>query len=173
MKTYMKLSFFILLSGLFFSCSKEGPQGPAGYDANVIYSEWFVPSVWKDGATDWYFDAAAPDLTQSIVESGVVLAYISFSTADVYNGAVRPLPCYVAGSNWDFLLPPSPYGSIEFTNDANTAPSTVGNPIQFRFIAIPGLIQAKSAPASIKGKSVSELKAMPYKDVCKLLNIPE
>jgi hypothetical protein len=166
-----KLTFFALLSVLFFGCGKEGPQGPAGLDTEVYYSDWFYPSSWSGSTGDWYFDVNAPDLTSSIVESGLILGYVSFSTADVYDATVRPMPCWVDGANWDFLIP-GVYKQIEFTSDASSAPSTYLNPIKFRYIAIPGNIPALKS-ASIHGKSVSELKSMPYKDVCKLFNIPE
>jgi len=165
-----KISFLILFSGLFFSCSgpvgPEGPQGPAGYDANVIYSEWFIGS-WSGTSGDWYFDADAPDLTADVVERGVILAYISIKSGDVYAATVRPLPCYAVNANWDFLIPGG-LGTIEFTSDLSTRPTSN---YEFRFIAIPGNITAKSA--SVYGKTVSEWKSMPYKDVCKILNIKE
>lgn len=176
MKTKFKTIFLlaavsaIMLTG----CQKEGtpgpagPAGPAGQNATVYYSEWFAPSAWSGGAGDWYFTATAPDLTQDIVEGGVVLAY-AWLAGDVYEGsAVRPLPAYAVGANWSFLI--SQYGSIEFTCDMFAPPLTAGN--KFRFIAIPGTVPALKSgnPASMKEQ---ELRRMSYKEVCKLYNIPE
>lgn len=156
---------FIAFSALtFISCSEEGPQGPAGKDATVYYSEWFSPSVWSGTNGDWYFVASAPDLTPDVVENGVVLAYC-WLAGDIYDAsAVRPLPAYAIGANWSFLI--SNYRSIEFTSDMIANPSIAH---KFRFIAIPGTITALKSTS----QSVIELKKMPYKDICKMFNIPE
>ena len=169
---YVIISFSILL---FSGC--KGGQGPAGQDgldgtnglnATVYYSEWFSPTVWSSATGYWYFDASAPDLTQDIVESGVVLAYV-WLAGDLNGGtSVRPLPAYAVGANWDFLI--YQYGSIQFTSTNVSSPLTSEN--KFRFIAIPGTIPALKS-ASLKNKTVQELRNMPYKDVCKLYNIPE
>jgi len=152
-------------------CKNEGVQGPAGLngqDATVYYSEWFTPSEWSGNSGDWYFDASAPDLTQDIVENGVVLAYV-WLAGDLYNAtSVRPLPAYAVGANWSFLI--HEYKSIEFTSDMISKPLTTGN--QFRFIAIPGTISALKS-ASLNTKSEQELRSMSYKEVCKLFNIHE
>jgi hypothetical protein len=152
-------------------CQKEGAQGPPGLngqDATVYYSEWFSPASWSGNSGDWYFAANAPDLTQAIVENGVVLAY-AWLAGDLYGSTTaRPLPAYAVGANWSFLI--HQYGSIEFTSDMVAQPGTTGN--KFRFIAIPGTIPAlKSGTAGYK--SVQELRNMPYKEICRLFNIPE
>jgi hypothetical protein len=172
MKTGFRSLFLIAaISALMFTgCGKDGQQGPAGLngqDATVYYSEWFSPTAWSGGSGDWYFAANAPDLTQGIVENGVVLAYC-WLAGDVYGGtSVRPLPAYAVGANWSFLI--HEYGSIEFTSDMLTIPLTSGN--KFRFIAIPGTISALKSGTGYR--SEKELRSMSYKEVCKLYNIPE
>jgi hypothetical protein len=173
MKTgFSKLFLFAVVSALMLAgCGKEGPTGPQGakgQDATVYYSEWFSPAAWSGGSNDWYFAANAPDLTQDIVENGVVLAY-AWLANDVYEGtSMRPLPANAVGANWSFLI--HQYGSIEFTCDSYAAPLTTGN--KFRFIAIPGTIPALKSGAS-GYKSEQELRSMPYKEICRLYNIPE
>ena len=160
------VAFSILV---FAGCKgKDGDDGLDGEGATVYYSEWMTPSVWSGNSGDWYFSVDAPDLTEDIVESGVILAYVSLA-GDIYESkAVRPLPAYAVGANWDFLIPD--YEIIEFTSDMISKPFTTGN--NFRFIAIPGnTLTLKSA--SMKNTSEKELRSMPYKDVCKLFNIPE
>jgi hypothetical protein len=49
-------------------------------------------------------------------------------------------------------------------------PATAGN--KFRFIAIPGTIQALKS-TSPGYRSEQELRSMSYKEICKLYNIPE
>lgn len=157
----------LALTALIFSgCNEEGPEGPPGQDGldtEVYYSEWFSPSSWSGESGDWYFTASAPDLTQNIVEGGVILAYVSLAD-DIYPAAVRPLPAYAVGANWDFLIPD--YELIEFTSDMIEQPLTSGN--SFRFIAIPGNIPALKS-ASFK----NDLKNMSYQEVCKRFGIPE
>lgn len=159
----------IVFSVLLFSGCKNGEDGMDGLDgqnAEVYYSEWFSPAEWLGTSGDWYFDASAPDLTENIVEGGVVLAYVWLAD-DIYEGAtVRPLPAYAVGANWDFLI--MDYGSIEFTSDMLSRPLTSGN--KFRFIAIPGTIPALKSGSV---KSIEELRNMSYQEVCKLYNIPE
>lgn len=172
MKSVLKnvLSLGLLLV-LLAGCGKEGPQGPqgpAGQDATVYYSEWFSPVAWEGVPGDWYFDASAPDLTEDIVEGGVVLAY-AWLEGDLYGGtSVRPLPAYAVGANWSYLV--FEYGSIEFTCDMTAMPATSGN--KFRFVAIPGTIPALKSTGT-KQYSADELRRMPYKEVCRIFNIPE
>jgi hypothetical protein len=163
MKTATKPLFLLaFVSALIFAgCGKEGPTGPAGpagQDATVYYSEWFSPTVWSGGSGDWYFEASAPDLTQDIVENGVVLAY-AWLAGDLYDGSsVRPLPAQAVGANWSFLI--HQYGSIEFTCDMFNMPLTTGN--RFRFVAIPGTTHAlKSGDPG--HRSAAELKSLSYK----------
>jgi len=168
MKTKIIISFlFAAFSTLLFTgCSKD--EGPAGQDATVYYSDWVTPAAWLGASGDWYFDVNAPDLTADIVENGVVLAYV-WLAGDLYDAStVRPLPEYAVGANWSFLV--HEYGTIEFTSDMITKPATTGN--KFRFIAIPGTIPTLKS-AKLNNKSAQDLKNMSYKDVCKLLNIPE
>lgn len=164
---YLFFAFSILV---FTGCQNEGTPGPAGLDgqnAAVYYSEWFTPSVWSGNSGDWYFDASAPDLTTDVVDNGVILAYVLLA-GDIYSNTVRPLPAFAVGANWSFLV--YDYGIIQFTCDMNIAQMETGD--SFRFIAIPGTDPTLKS-ASLKNKSAQELRNMPYKDVCKLFNIPE
>jgi hypothetical protein len=152
-------------------CEKEGEQGPAGQDgvgSKVYYSQWITPTAWSGNSGDWYFNVNAPDLTEDIVENGVILAY-AWLAGDIYDAtAVRPLPTYAVDANWSFLI--SEYENIEFTTDMISKPLTTGN--NFRFIAIPGNIETLKS-ISLKNKREQELRQMSYKDVCEYFNIPE
>lgn len=147
-------------------CEKEGPAGPPGKDgnANVIASPWYTPSVWNGQTGDWYFDVSNSAINQDIVESGVILAYASLP-GDLYDGAVRPLPCWAIGANWDFLIPG--YGMIEFTSDALTKPGTSG--YSFRFILIPASHFLKSSEG--REAYLVSLKKMSYEEVCDRFSI--
>lgn len=171
----MKINFiylmFVSIALLVAGCEDDpvpGPPGRDGQDATVYYSEWFSPSTWSGTSGDWYFDAAAPDLNEDIVERGVVLAYVWLGD-DIYDGlAVRPLPAYAVEANWDFLIPE--YETIEFTSDMISKPATSSN--KFRFIAIPGTIPALKSASTVEEKK-EQLKKMSYQEVCKMFNIPE
>jgi hypothetical protein len=173
MRTRNAVSWLLAATALLSlaGCGDDGTPGRPGQDgrdATVYYSEWFSPAVWSGVSGDWFFTASAPDLTEDIVEGGVILAYV-WLEGDLYDGnAVRPLPAFAVGANWSFLV--HEYGFIEFTSDMIAAPATTGN--FFRFIAIPGTIPAlKSAPA---GRfSEEELKSMSYEEICAVFAIPE
>jgi len=173
----MKLKAIVLImlisapAFLISGCQKEGPQGPAGLDgnANVTASPWYTPDVWYGASGDWYFDINNSAISQDIVESGAILAYVSLP-GDLYNDyTVRPMPAYAIGANWDFLLPNDgqSYGTIEFTSDLLNRPETSGN--NFRFILIPSSYSLKSAPMNSPG--LSDLKKMSYMEVCNLFGI--
>jgi hypothetical protein len=173
-----KTIFSTLLVGasllIWTGCGKDGAQGPAGLDgnANVIASQWYTPSAWLGTTGDWYFDISNTAITGDIVESGVILAYASIP-GDVYNTyTVRPLPAFVNGANWDFLLPndgKTNYGKIEFTSTMVAMPGTTG--YSFRFVLVPAGIFLKSASLNIT--TASDLKKMSYQEVCKFLGIKE
>jgi len=157
-------------------CVKEGPQGPAGQNgtngadgnANVIASPWITPTSWAGQTGDWYFDVASTAISQSVVENGVILAYM-WVPGDIYSADVRPLPSTALGANWNFLIPD--YGLIEFTSDGTTIPGTTG--YNFRFILITSSSTLSLKSGSTNGLRKSELQNMSYKDVCKQLGIAE
>ena len=161
---YLLLAFSILV---FAGCKEKEEDEDDGVDTKVYYSEWITPSAWLGESGDWYFSVDAPELTADIVEKGVILAYAALD-GDIYDAAVRPLPAYAVGANWDFLIPD--YEIIEFTSDMDSQPVTNGN--NFRFIVIPGNAEILKS-ASIEKMNEITLRNMAYKDVCKLFSIPE
>lgn len=171
----IKINTIYLLLALtviaFTGCGTEGPQGPAGLNgqnAAVYYSEWFSPTVWSGASGDWFFSASAPDLTQNVVESGVILAYV-WLEGDLYNSTtVRPLPVYALDANWSFLV--HEYGSIEFACDMINQPYNAND--RFRFIAIPGTSTSLKV-AAIKYNTKRKLVNMPYNEACKLFDIKD
>ena len=166
MKTITVLSTMLLVTGLILlnGCVKEGPAGPSG-NANVIYSQWYTPTAWNGQTGDWYFDISNTGISQDIVEHGIILAYASLP-GDIYPAAVRPLPAWALGCNWDYLIPD--YGQIEFTSDALTKPGTTG--YSFRFVLVPANNILKSSGNS---SYAEHLKNMTYLEICKKFGIPE
>jgi hypothetical protein len=173
MKTKLSILSMFIVTALLFStgCGKEGPAGRDGIDgkdgnANVIYSPWYSPTAWNGQTGDWYFDVNNTAINQNIVESGIILAYTSLP-GDIYSAAVRPMPAYALGCNWDYLIPD--YGQIEFLCDALDKPGTTN--YYFRFVLVPSNNALKST-AGIK-YSEEELKKMSYTEICKKFGIPE
>ncbi len=81
--------FTILATVFMFSCTKEGkvgPQGPAGINgtngtdgnANVhSYTYNGASANWALSAPNYYCDLTVPEITQSIIDNGAVLVYLS------------------------------------------------------------------------------------------------
>ena len=188
MKKLKLLSIFIVISIMFFNCSKEGPvgpkgdsgpQGPAGPQgpvgtANVIYSPWFLTGSDWDTATYALnygafatYDKAASGITQTIIDNGVVLAYMKGDPTTGLANDVFPLP-YTVGAGygftdlWDFAL--NAIGNIRFLykSDYPWDVVTLGG-ISFRYIIIPG---------GVSGGRMLDPRKMTYQEVCKLYNIP-
>jgi len=166
--TVLAVSTILMLSG----CAKDGRNGTNGTNgldgnANVIYSPWYTPTAWSGTSGDWYFDISNSAISHDIVEGGVILAYVSLP-GDIYDKAVRPIPAYALGCNWDYLIPY--YGKIEFLCDAVNMPGTSN--YFFRFILIPANTALKSTTGN-KYPSAEELRKMSYIEICKKFGIPE
>jgi hypothetical protein len=169
-----------------------GPQGPTG-TANVIYSAWInEPANWgADTAMTSIngnakrFIVAAPSLSQSVLDQGVVLSYFRSSLAG--NGTIQ-LPWTFNGGALGVVQTdsrPALNKIIYFfwvpANAAAAVPApAIGGPAQFRYVIIPGGVAGgrgvnTEKAASINGQlySESQLKAMSYAQVCNLLKIQQ
>ncbi len=81
------------------ACSKDGapgaqgPQGPRGYagvngtngydgNANVIGTNSLTTasSLWTASGTGWMYDLTATDITQAVVDKGIVQVFIQYGT---------------------------------------------------------------------------------------------
>ena len=124
----------------------EGPEGPAG-TANVINSEWITLSDLEAPSDTTFlsrtynkWEISAPEITQEIIDQGVILVYFSL------NGAILPLPTTFGGGNPIYItFAPFQPGilSILAQNLDNTA-SNLNLAIQFRYIIIPNGMPAKA-----------------------------
>ena len=157
-------SFSVLFAGMaliFFACSKgttgpAGPQGPPGPDS-VIHSNWIVLNmVSHDNDTTFDETLSAPAITQKILDSGIILTYISVqdntNTTLVFNAAPYFLSEIFSPGQIDLVAP------ADFTG------------VNYRYVVIPGSTTAgtiTSGPA--KGLTVSELRAMSYSAVQKMI----
>lgn len=169
----------ILMVVLAFACKKgdTGPQGATG-SANVIYSDWFIPSAWTTttifGIKHFDYVRQAPAITQAIIDSGVVL---TFGKLSGYNpqvwpaGQIAQLPVsltYVQGNTTTDTW--SAFDSvgklrINFVNNLNYY-SAISTQHSFRYVIVPGGVKASNGGRRI------DIHSMSYNEVCDLLNIP-
>lgn len=213
---WLKLCMILCISVSIVSCQKgdAGPAGPAGPtgavgpiggmgvpgSANVIYSQWFTPAAYvKDtvfGSYGFYYNKATTDITQKIIDSGLVITYgklDGYVTTVWPTNQVAQLPIsivYMDGASpnidtWSALVTPGNL-RIQLVSSLN-AYGSISNAHQFRYVIIPG--GAKSAVASIKpglaqgngttlnDAAVSDViknyKQMTYEQVCLRLHIVE
>ncbi len=191
MKTKMKFTnwFFSVFCMviLLFSCSKEdgqdgaigpagpqGEQGPAGPQGsqgetgspNVIYSSW-INSEFNDNliATGSSFTVDVPDLSEDILNNGVILGFGKQDTGLAV--FIYQLP-HITGDNHYFLRV-TEENTIEFSVSSIDGTS-VGNTFfdQYRYVLIPG-----GNTASGKSANAIDYSKMTYEEVIDYFNIPE
>jgi len=206
MRKLRLLSLLLLaISFIAINCTKEGPEGPVGAtgpqgppgtgatgatgpagSANVIYSAWFqfTAGDWADTTvvgTSALIPAkralrAAPGISQTILDQGVVLGYMRLTATDPTN----QLPFTFIGTNTYILSNLPAVGKLFYVlTNTNTAGPTsfVSLTASYRYVLIPGGV---AGGRSINGGSTTlyggytldELKAMPYEQVADLFNIP-
>ena len=169
----------MLMVVVVYSCKKgdTGPQGSPG-TANVIYSDWFIPSAWTMstifGIRHFDYTRQAPAITQGIIDSGMVL---TFGKLTGYNPQVWPagqigqLPVsltYVQGNTMTDTW--SAFDSvgklrINFVNNQNGY-TAISNQHSFRYIIVPGGVKAGN------GGRRADIRSMSYNEVCDMLNVP-
>jgi len=158
--------FMALLVITAIACTKEGPQGPAGTNgtngtdgnANVMYSDWFQSGTWSGASGAYYFNKSVPQITQSILDSSVVLTYAKL-TSDGSN--IRQLPANTTFSGvvlWNFILT---VGNIQFTTNFTITPAASN---EFRYVIIPATTHLRLS---------KPLTQMSYDEICTMFNIPK
>jgi len=124
-----------------------GPQGPAG-TANVIYSNWMSFSQSQrdtviDGTNLKVNHLAAPKLTQSIIDNGLVVVYWRYLSTVVqlpYTSDAGSGTGPAKTSTISFVPKPGVIYITRYTHD-NSASIGFGT-IQFRYVLIPGAVSA-------------------------------
>ncbi len=152
----------IIVIGL-ASCSKSstgstGPAGPAGPDS-VFSSQWINMALVYNPADSAYEEAInAPSITQSILDSGVVLSYVNFEES---NGTYHVTP---TGALVPFIFEDFSVGQINLSAGANYN-------FPYRYVTIPGaLVTGNGANRKVKGYTPTELKAMSFEQVQQVLS---
>jgi hypothetical protein len=148
------IAFFIL------GCSKgttgpAGPAGPAGPDS-VIHSAW-IPLNTPLNATDSFYEQniSAPSLTQSVLDSGMVIGYLG-GLDNGGNTNVVPADLYVTET---FTV-----GNILIQSLVDYT----GSGVNYRYILIKGTIADQLGKLYTK----QEIRTMSYQTLMKLLGVP-
>jgi hypothetical protein len=161
----LKLASVVLLALIIsvISCSKgtvgpAGPAGPAGPDS-VLHSPWISLATTQGldsfGDTIYSQTLTALSITQTILDSGLILSYIEFP-----NGNVVDVSDLSYGVDVEYAV-----GSIEITSYEGDLTG-----YGFRYIIVPGSLYITS---SLKGYTGQQLKTMTYSTITKLLGITD
>ena len=186
-KTMSKSKYVLMaiLVAFSVSCSPEdgedgavgppGPQGPAGTDgnANVISSGWieYDEAVWSPLTDEFSIDyrnypITVPDISQDIVDNGVVLVYTRFviSNTDTF---ILPFSANITGGEQtlSFQIELNDL-TIKMRNVSGAGdPGTFGGPgiAEYRYVII---------PANATGRlGNTDLSKMSYKEVMELFDL--
>jgi len=123
---------------------EKGDKGDPG-TANVIYSEWFTPNSgnWqKVSDINYTYTITESRITQEIVDRGVVLAYSRQSTNSA--SYLLPLTLTTSSSISNYNVGMS-FGNVIINFLELLEPSgQPANNLQFRYVIIPGGVQARA-----------------------------
>lgn len=185
----------VLVTIMGISCTKKQVVNVPDSVPDMYYSPW-MPATWTrftynddygNNDTAYTFQVTSNSITQNVIDSGVVLAYIKYSNvATAYS-----LPYFDPYSALTWWMDQQP-GSINFNygfgpafGGADPGAYASGN-VQVRFIVLNRGIPANSAhlnqqpevlsaiPGSSRGNQVRNMyQQMSYDQVCNLLGIPK
>jgi hypothetical protein len=152
----------------------EGPQGETG-SANVIYSDWFIPDTYEtrngfSGLRQLYYDKAAPQIDQDILDMGVIQVYAKlngYTSSFDLNNKVIQLPYVVIYSptttevdQWGYR---ATEGNLRITfENNNNSYTSIATTHEFRYVLIPGAMNTNAA-----------VNFADYEAVMKAFNIPD
>ena len=190
----------LMFSGIFISCQKEGPIGPAG-SARTNGVEGAKGDQRDNGATGDKGHNGSNGAKGDAGNMAIVVKNVSISRwspagpASQHTGSANVaeltdkiltgggvLVYHVVGST----LRSMPYtevdsdlvmryilstGSFKIERDYSTNKSAPSSATNFRLVIIPGALGARVASGSGSGYSIDQLRAMSYEQVCAALNI--
>ena len=199
---YWSLIFFFFslsISLIISSCSKTGPEGPAGAQgapgeqgapgpegakgdagsANVFYSDWtafYDGSTWS-GAINEYgiiirkYPVTAPKITDAVIDQGAVMVYVKFASTP---SEANPLPVTFA-SSYNGILAELKFrlsaGSITLIHSLITRPDIDPGAINYQ-----NSYRYIIIPGGVHARRASALPLPDLKDyhaVCKYYGIAE
>ena len=157
---------FVLVALVAISCSKgttgpPGPPGPAGPDS-VLHSKWIVLAMKQNvgSANDTFYtqNIVAPAITQRILDSGIVLSYLSIvDTANVT--IVVNASVYFTSE----IFKPQAIELLSLTDYSG---------FSYRYVVVPGTITSGTvASGPARGLTTQTLRNMSYSALEKLLSL--
>ncbi|GAC1418330.1 MAG: hypothetical protein NVS1B13_07500 [Flavisolibacter sp.] len=142
----------------------------------MIYSGWFPASKWVralDSVADYTFDKSAPTISTSIINNGVIMAYMKL-VAD--SGAIRQLPATIITSNFfahhGYLIPPGG-GKLRFTFNNYGGTNLPDTATQYRYLIIPGGLVGGRILLHGSLYTSQQLGGMDYSEIKQIFHLPE
>ncbi|WP_273568791.1 collagen-like triple helix repeat-containing protein [Maribacter halichondriae] len=192
MKTRIKLIkrffSFLLVASLIYACTKDGPigpigpQGPTGADGldglngatgekgetgsvNIIYSLWYEADwgIVNDDYAEFFIDA--PEITQEIIDTGLVLAY-GKTTGGQFS--LLPTTRFNTSTIESYLVAVDEPGTLKIMI-RETNNQVLGTPelSMFRYVVIP-----YGMPVSGKSATI-DFSKMTYEEIAAHFDIPD
>lgn len=171
---YASLAVAVLAVASFSSCSKgsagatgaTGATGPAGPDS-VYYSAWipanFTGATDQNGDSLYYQNITCGNVTQGILDSGLIISYIGQLVSGTYVD-VQPTLNYNVFEDFELS---SVYFSTASTANGGIGTTGNGGVLGLRFIIIPGDVAAAST--DFKGLSKTQIQTMSYDKINQIL----
>jgi len=158
----------------------QGEQGPAGQDgadgqdgaqgetgsANVIYSDW-IDSGFENDITDGFdaFNIDAPEITQEILDTGIILVYARSTTNTIYQVPVT----FYGFLNESYFFRIINAGTLNIGVEG-IGTNNIGEPFLndvFRYVIIPGGQQTTGK------QTPPDYTKMSYDEIAKLFGIKD
>lgn len=161
-KTKYLFQFLLVILCLgFTSCQEddsptEGPQGeqgPPGEDgnANVIASAWIVEQYANEATAQTGFDIPDPNITQTIIDSGLVLAFGKANSSNVIS-----IPFVYDNKSYYIVLTPDQ--KIRFVGTSvDFTPEVFNDITHVRYVIIPASTAGKNEGVDYAAMSYEEL----------------
>ena len=184
-QSFLSLSLILML--FLSACTKEdlSSSNPPGSAPNyspepyvLSYSNWTTDAslTWSDGTTavpSRESNLNAPELTQTMIDSGV---FVLIYAQSVLDGSVQIMPAKFSDVNNDETNIYSAYHSNGSINVSHTrlvsgvheVPNDV-NEITFRYI----IVKPNEPDPIGRQITINDFAYLPYKDVVNMLGIPE
>ena len=160
----------------------QGPQGPAGPagTANVIYTAWQAPvNSWRDSSmltVNYRVNHfTSTSITQSVLDQGVVLAYMRYTSGT--GGGPHLLPHNQYIGPYSVIMSALPAVGKLFillvASDGTSQSGLVPTSREFRWVIIPGsVLGGRGSGIGGTGYTLEQLKSMSYEQVARIFRIP-
>jgi len=146
---------------------KDGKDDEDGKDgnANVFSSEWINLNSWDEITFSYsYHTIPAPEVTEDIINSGVVLVYVQL-LSDAGNTRMLPVSFFYGLyiHYFDFMIQPNSVIVYFENSGSGGTPATSGN--LARYVVIP------SSALSAKHMDKESVQKMSYEEVSQVFDI--